>query len=166
MRFSIRYALAIITLLAVALASLLRAGPVSSSLWITFSLGALLTSIVLSCIEVGRRRAFWLGFAIFGIGYWSVLLLPLLFSNSSNGNWRQFGSNGLATTFLLDTFYARVVAVFGYTKIERSSSGTYFLPWDYMRIGHSFFAIVFGIVGGAVASITHARRYPESGEGP
>src|ERR1700722_4329767 len=75
-RFNIANLLAVILVLGVGFAALRE----SSDLWesgiFTLTLGVLLISILLAVHRSEKRRAFWLGFALFGSAYLGMSLVP------------------------------------------------------------------------------------------
>ena len=75
-RFNIASLLGVILVLGVGFAALRE----SSELWesgvFTLTLAALLISILLAIHRTEKRRAFWLGFALFGWVYLALSLVP------------------------------------------------------------------------------------------
>src|SRR5271155_1264821 len=76
LRFNIASLLVIILVLGIGFAALRE----SSDLWesgiFTVTLGILLISILLAVHRFESKRAFWLGFALFGWGYMALTLTP------------------------------------------------------------------------------------------
>jgi hypothetical protein len=75
-RFSIAGLLGLVLFVAVALAALRDANDLWDSGVFSFTLGLLLVSILLAIHRTERRRAYWLGFALFGGGYLVASLIP------------------------------------------------------------------------------------------
>jgi hypothetical protein len=76
LRCNIAGALGAILFVAVGLAALREAdGPWDSWLF-SLTLGLLLSAVLLAAHRTGVRRAFWIGFALFGWGYLSFSLIP------------------------------------------------------------------------------------------
>ncbi len=75
-RFSVASLLGIIFVFGVGFAALRQ----SSELWesgvFTLTISVLLISILLGIHRAGKRRAFWLGFALFGWIYLALALIP------------------------------------------------------------------------------------------
>jgi hypothetical protein len=74
-RFRIGTLLVLIIALGVGFAALRESNDTWDSGVFTLALGALLVSILLAVHRTGKRRAFWIGFALFG---WAYLGLPLV----------------------------------------------------------------------------------------
>ena len=76
MRFNIASLLVVVVFVAVGVAALRE----SSDLWesgiFTLTLAALLISILLAANRTESRRAFWIGFALFGWAYLGFALVP------------------------------------------------------------------------------------------
>jgi hypothetical protein len=122
LRFNIASLLSVILVLGVGFAALRE----SSSLWesgvFTLTLAALLTSIILAIHRAEKRRAFWIGFALFGCMYLGFSLVPSIESRlmtakalkyvrsqvserslkitkvRHSGNWRLVTTMGLDST--------------------------------------------------------------------
>ncbi len=75
-RFNIASLLGVILVLGVGFAALREASDLWESGVFTLTLTALLISIVLAIHETEKRRAFWLGFALFGSAYLGLSLVP------------------------------------------------------------------------------------------
>lgn len=110
-QFSVRWLLGLVALVAVGCAALFHASPLWTSVVLTVTSALLLTAIVAAACRRGRARAFWLGFAVLGWGYFWVaggmtdLPIP--------GSWplsffTQSGEPPLATTRLLRWSYGKL----------------------------------------------------------
>jgi hypothetical protein len=75
-RFNIAGLLGIILVLGVGFAALREASDLWESGVFTLTLGAMLTSILLAIHQAEKRRAFWIGFALFGSAYLGFALVP------------------------------------------------------------------------------------------
>jgi hypothetical protein len=75
-RFRIGTILILIFVLGVGFAALRESSDIWDSGVFTLALGALLISIQLAIHRTGKRRAFWLGFALFGAAYLVLSLVP------------------------------------------------------------------------------------------
>ncbi len=75
-RSSITAALGAIAFVAVGLAAL-RAADEWWASWLGYlTIGLLLAAVLLAAVQTGTRRAFWVGFALFGWGYLSLAQIP------------------------------------------------------------------------------------------
>jgi hypothetical protein len=161
-RFNIATLLVIIFILGVGFAALRE----SSDLWesgiFTVTLGVLLISILLAIHRAGKRRAFWLKFAVFGWFYLGLSLVPSIES-------RLITTKTL--TFLDSKVPGRTFQVKGiafspqWNRIATAGQGQVRL-WDatgkpvggwsgttesFVRIGHSLFALLMGWLGGRLS---------------
>jgi hypothetical protein len=75
-RFRIGTLLVLIIVLGVGFAALRESNDIWDSGGFTLALAALLVSILLAIHRTGKRRAFWVGFALFGCGYLALSLVP------------------------------------------------------------------------------------------
>ena len=75
-RFNIASLLVVILVLGVGFAALRESSELWESGLFTLTLGVLLISILLCIHRVGKRRAFWLGFAFFGWIYLALTVVP------------------------------------------------------------------------------------------
>jgi FG-GAP-like repeat len=76
LRINIASLLRVIVLVAVAIAALRESNEMWDSGLFTLTLCALLASILLAVHRSEARRAFWIGFALFGSGYMGLSLIP------------------------------------------------------------------------------------------
>jgi hypothetical protein len=187
-RFTIRSLLLVFSFVGVAVAAL-RA---STDGWDGCLLGltalGLLTSVLLAVHRTDRRRAFWLGFALFGWAYLVASLIPAI-------GPRLPTTKGFA---LIDSKIPGsetnpVTGVMAYTSTYTSAAETnpvrgYVVPsilsssdgwvWDtttgrllsgpngstdnFIRIGHSLLALLLASAGGHLSSHLHDQRRRES----
>lgn len=75
-RFSLRLLLALFLFVAVGCAALLRSTPIIASAVCGTSLLLRLAAIPLCAYRIGSRRAFWFGFALFGLSYYTIVCGP------------------------------------------------------------------------------------------
>src|SRR5271166_6770590 len=76
LRFHIASLLAIVLILGFAFAALRESSELWESGLLTATLGILLISILLAIHRTEKRRAFWLGFSLFGSAYLGFSLVP------------------------------------------------------------------------------------------
>ena len=76
LRFNIASMLVIILVLAIGFAALRESNDLWDSGVFTLTIGVLLISILLAVHRTESRRAFWIGFALFGWVYLGLALIP------------------------------------------------------------------------------------------
>jgi hypothetical protein len=75
-RFHIGTLVVLVLILGIAFAALRESNVIWESGVLTLTLGIVLTSILLAVHRTEQRRAFWLGFALFGAAYLGLTLVP------------------------------------------------------------------------------------------
>jgi hypothetical protein len=151
-RFSIRTLMSAIVVSAIGLAALRNA----NDLWAGMMFLVALTAVgvaVMGVVILRRREQFWCaGFALFGIGYLLLAVLPWL---------REAFQPMLGTTYLLKELYSSITPVAPATSalaaraaITAREAGFY----TFSRVGHSLFALLSGLLGGTVAAWFYTRR--------
>ena len=179
-RFNIASLLVIILVLGIGFAALRESNDLWDSGVFTLTLGILLFSILLAVHRTESRRAFWLGFAIFGWVYLGLALFPsiqprlittkaLAFVDSKlprsflelDGNYDLFVANASQPNALVinkgDGDWIADVTAAGsnptrFTNILAGQSLAGFGPTEYfVRIGHSLFAVVSEFLGGQLS---------------
>ena len=75
-RFHLGTLLILVLLFGVGFAALRESSAAWDSSLFSITVGILLTSILLAVHRTARRRAFWLGFALFGLVYLALTLIP------------------------------------------------------------------------------------------
>jgi hypothetical protein len=111
MQFNLRFLFGVLTCAGVATYALIYATPFWAALSFTLCIGLMLAAIVVAVAAAGKARFFWLGFAIFGWGYWLVLHSPLLAMEPTSQNWRlnPEGAPPLITTRYLVWVYNAIL---------------------------------------------------------
>ena len=183
-RYTIRSLLGVVLFVAIAVASLRAADDAWDGCLLGLTSLCLLTAVLLAVHRTHRRRAFWLGFALFGWTYLVASLIPPIGS-------RLPTTVGLA---LIDSKMpgreATITAVFGFSStygsnpvqavafspqgntLASSSRGVVRL-WDattgkllagpggttenFVRIGHSLLALVLAFLGGHLSRYLYGR---------
>jgi hypothetical protein len=192
-RFSIASLLGLVLFAAVAVAALRAGSDLWDSIVLTLMLGALLIAVLLCVHRAEKRRAFWLGFGLFGWAYLLASFIP------------QVESRLLTTRALayLDSQVARAPApilatfnIFGSGSGNQVSSVTAtfspaatapsptqrqgvllmdmmtgkFLPAtggtseNFVRIGHLLIAFMLAVLGGQVSRFLYVRSH-QAGHG-
>lgn len=119
-QFSLRWLLGATALVALGCTALLNATTLWESLFVSFTLVMLVTAVVLAAYTRAATRAFWVGFCIFGWGYFLIAHLGSLAYSSAN---RYDGHSELVTTRLLELVYEH-----GIPLVRTPSRPTYLLP--------------------------------------
>jgi hypothetical protein len=174
-RFTIAHVFIIVIFVAIGLAALREANELWDHLLFGATLLALATSVLLAFHGEGRRRAYWLGFALFGGVYLGASLIPPVESRLPTTHALQFiempGSLGSGSrpirlrtstrpqrtlsvpqTLDVDTVIVNQIST---AKIAFSSPTTLtFFPGPsehFVRVAHSLFALLLGLFGGALS---------------
>src|SRR5262245_36305268 len=183
MQFKLRSLFAATTIAGVSTYALIYASPFWAAVIFTLCIGLLLTAIVFAIAASAKSRFFWLGFGIFGWGYWLVLTSPITAMGPTAQNWRLNPEAGrpLITTRYLIWIYDTVLPL-----VQEQPQGQVGAPttsitpgidpqppsdafgyqaWRYthpadpefMRVGNSLCALLFAMLGGAIGSFAHWR---------
>ncbi len=190
-RFNIANLLVIILVLGVGFAALRE----SSALWesgiFTVTLGILLLSILLAVHRSESKRAFWLGFALFGWAYMGLTFMPSIESRlittkalaylDSKVPGRSLGFwiadvSGTGSGSPSDQVQSAVFAINGnqlttsrqgQVRLWDATTGKLLSGWggtteNFVRIGHSLFALLVAWLGGQLSRrLCRASRDPE-----
>ncbi len=192
-RFTIASLLIVVLLAAVGFAALREANESWDSGLFSLTLGVLLISILLAVHCAESRRAFWVGFAVFGWTYLGLCLVPSIdsrlittralaqlahnvprrtlkigkvrhagsWSNSSESPDYQVSSVAFSSDgSRIATSQPGIVMLWDATtgKLLGGSTGT---TENFVRIGHSLFALLAGWLGGLLS-----RRLGRSSRAP
>jgi hypothetical protein len=148
MRFSLKYLFLMTTLAGLACAVLLFANLWCGAVCFTASMGLILASVVLAYAATGVSRSFWIGFAIFGCGYWLALRIPVA-GEVTAARWTFGSESPLITAQLLEWSYKELSQAIGPAVPDSDNFG---------RVGHSLFAILTAFLGGWLGRFAY-RRY-------
>ena len=171
-RFTIASLLGLVLFVAVAVAALHRADDLWDSIVFSLTLGLLLASVLLAIHRAESRRAFWLGFALFGGAYLGASLIPpvearLLTTRAlayldSKVPGRDSVSPGQPRTTrtspctrspsrprrnLSSTDQGRTIRLWD-AATGQPIGGPIGTSEDFLRIGHSLTALVLAFLGG------------------
>jgi hypothetical protein len=179
-RFNIANLVAIIFILGVGFAALREATDLWDSSIFSLTLGVLLISILLAIHRSENRRAFWLGFAVFGWVYLGLALIPSIESRLITTKALAYLDSKVPRRsskvfiYLLSNIRSRSPSTkapnLAFTpdgkQITATSQGQVRL-WDvrtgrllggwggttenFVRIGHSLFALLVGWFGGQLS---------------
>jgi hypothetical protein len=174
-RFTIASLLGAVLFVGLAFAALREATEFWDSAVFTATLGLLLASVLLAVHRTERRRAFWLGFALFGGAYLIASLIPAVESRllTSRGlvsldsiipgrespSWLgQLSINASATNkavrwLAFSPGGSNVSSPQGVVRLWDATNGR--LLWtpthttvNFVGVGHSLLALLSGIIGG------------------
>jgi hypothetical protein len=167
-RFSLRWLLGSITFLTIGCGLLVYARPVTAHVTFGTTLLVLFTAIPLSVYRSGARRAFWFGFALFGLGYLGIVCGPW---QAPDVHIQVGVRERLSTTKLLELAYEYLPTkapsvpmgggqgsgMFGQMGGMPASRPTpRATEWgDFAIVGHSLWALVTASFGGAIAYWCH-----------
>jgi hypothetical protein len=176
-RFNIGTLVILVLFFGVGLAALRESNEIWDSSIFMLTLGVLLTSILLAIHRVEKRRAFWLGFAIFGSAYLGLSLLPSIESRliTTKGlayldskvpgrpvpfhvvtGYSRTGLNQVSNGTLASNGIKTPSAGQGPIRLWDASTGKVLGGWggttvNFVRIGHSLFALLVGWLGGQLS---------------
>jgi hypothetical protein len=180
-RYKIRTLLGVVLFVAIAVAALRAADEAWDGGFLGLALLILLTAVLLGVHRTERKRAYWLGFALFGWAYLIASLIPpigsrlpttmglALIDSKIPGRQRAWVTSVLAYTSLAGTnpVQGYVVPQQVNTLVSSPQGGVWL--WDattgkplaalggssesFIRIGHSLLALALAFLGG------HLSRY-------
>ncbi len=191
LRFNIANLLVIILVLGVGFAALRESSDLWESGIFTVTLGTLLLSILLAVHRAESKRAFWLGFALLGWAYMGLALVPSIESRlitnkalvylDSKVPGRTLGlwiadvtvaGSGSPSDQVQSAVFAingnqLVTARQGQVRLWDATTGKLLSGWggtteNFLRIGHSLFALLVAWLGGQLSRrLCRASRHPE-----
>ena len=187
-RFSIGSLLGLVLFLGFGLAALKAANDPWDAGVFGVTLIALLTSVLLAVHRAGSRRAYWLGFALFGCAHFTLALVPQIEARLPTTK---------ALAYLDSKISDRVIGFPGWARVSRTSPAfgdgpqtVHFTPegaalvtrssrgvvrlWDgatgiplavstgtsanFVRIGHSLLALIIAFLGAHLSRYLHASE--------
>jgi hypothetical protein len=180
LRFNIASLLGVVLFVAVGFAALREADELWESGLLTLTLGVLLVSILLAVHRREARRAFWIGFALFGWGYLGLSLVPSIESRLittkalgyidskvpgrslgvvrlelRSAEIRSPGDQVQSDTILADRVNLAIKRE-GVVHLWDAATGRLLGGWtgttdSRIRIGHSLLALLAGLLGGVLS---------------
>jgi hypothetical protein len=166
-RFSIASLLVVVLILGVGFAALRESNDPWESGVFTLTLVALLVSILLVIHRTESRRAFWMGFALFGWGYLVLSLVPSIESRLMTSKALAYLNSKVPGRTAAVHTHAQSIAFSangnqlatssqGQVKIWDVATGRLLAGWggtteNFVRIGHSLLALIAAFLGGQLS---------------
>ena len=162
MRFSILTLLGLVALAAIATAALLNANDICGRVSYSVTFVVLLVAVVAAIVLRGRLRAFWIGFAVFGVAYFSDV-----YADKSE----------LLTTAISDYVFKRIDptpsaprnAIIGGPNSVGAFLSRRPANADFVTVFNSILSLAFAFVGGLIARYFYWLRQKQeakAGEPP
>jgi hypothetical protein len=193
-RFTIASLLGVVVFVAVAFAALREATDLWDSGVFNLTLLTLLSAVLLATHCTDRKRASWLGFALFGWAYLVASLVPPVESRLLTTKGLAYVDSKLSDRVIAVTFSVttpggsttagRAVQALAFSPdgktlavkspgavrlwnvtTGRPVAGPYGTTENFIRIGHSLIALVMGWLGGCLSRRLYAPGPPEPAEG-
>ena len=168
-RFHLGTLVILVLLLGVGFAALRE----STDLWDTgifsVTLGVLLISILLAIHRADKRRAFWLGFALFGSAYLGLSLVPsvesrlitnkvLAYLASKMPRSSPYDIDGWMDLYVANTAAAGLnTAWFSNTLVGPTLSASRGTSDHFVRIGHSLLTLIAALLGGQLSRYLYGK---------
>lgn len=141
LRFSLASLVAAVFVIALWCAALRQSSKLWASALFTLTVGVLFIALLGAVYDRAGRRAFWLGFSLFGWGYHLFVFGP----------WFRSATNELLLTTRLLKYLAERLG-HGSGPIGLAVQlGDHWYAHPFVVIGHLLLVVVFAIIGGTVA---------------
>lgn len=162
MQFSLRSLFAATGLVGLGTYALIYATTFWAVLAYTLCVILLFSAILLAVAASGRSRFFWLGFALFGWGYFAVLHSPFFDMQDKPNNWLVFYEGPpLVSRAFSRWMYLTIMPIVHKPPIwdqsqRRTTNGSRFPnEIDFCQVCHTEFALIFALIGGVIGSFAH-----------
>jgi hypothetical protein len=177
-RVSLRVLMLAILVFGVSVAALRNASAAWAGALLLFTMGLLGAAVLGVVYRREARRAWWLGFGVFGWGYVTLTLSPWSsrgFDPMNDALHALYVRLSPSQVVALESFAAATKAELGQvidsdppaeTRPPARGSETVVAigtldPWAFRRIGHCLLAVLAGVVGGFVAHWFYATCEPK-----
>ena len=179
-RFTIAGLLGVILVLGIGFAALRESSDLWESGLFTLTLGVMLISILLSIHRAGKRRGFWIGFALFGSAYLGMSLVPSIeprlmttkalayldskvpgrskvtFTVRLSGTGLGPPGNRVQNVAFAPNGSVLATSSPGQVRVWSVATGKLLGGWsgtseNFVKIGHSLFALLAGWLGGQLS---------------
>ena len=152
-QFSLRGLLVLVAIVAGACAALVKANSFVSPCVALATLALLFGGVVGGVVCRGYRQAFWIGFAIFGLGYLYIVF---------RGPRFEFDLSNTANAYLYQLWM-----IVPKDDVPRTFNGQYFTTQSpelehFVRVGHYLSALLFAYLGGLLARYFYSTRTREA----
>jgi hypothetical protein len=169
-RFHLGSLVIVVLLMGIGFAALRESNEIWDNSIFSITLGVLSISILLAIHRTEKRRAFWLGFALFGSAYLGLSLVPSIESRLITTEVLTFLDSKMTRPSPVGLSYPDIdydgkidlIVANDTTGLFKSLVGT--LPKGssgtsehFIRIGHSLLAIVAAILGGQLSRYLRSR---------
>jgi hypothetical protein len=167
-RFHLGTLLLTVLLVGIGFAALRESNEIWNSSLFSITIGVLLISILLAIHRTERRRAFWLGFALFGLAYLGLSLVPSIESRLITTQALAFVDSKVPRFFpagLTYIDYGENVTLYDVTGVSGSNPnivvgpalvGSIETTKHFVRISHSLLALIAALLGGQLSRRLYA----------
>jgi hypothetical protein len=175
-RFHLGTLAILVLLIGIGFAALRESNEIWDNSIFSVTLGVLSISILLAFHRTEKRRAFWLGFALFGSAYLGLSLVPSIESRLITTELLTFFASKISTPSSVGLSYPDLdydgkidlivandtVGLFN-SLVGTSPKGSSGATGHFVRIGHSLLTLIAAILGGLLSRYLHTKKPSTSG---